>query len=77
MRAIEILKELEDNGKLCTLVQAGAISPTLVSHMHMVYHVDKEVKLGNKRSIAICNTAAVFKVTPNCVSRSVKKLSDR
>lgn len=74
LKAIEILKELEDSKKLNTLVMSGCISPILVAHMQMFYNVDKLVKTGTKRSFAVCDTAAIFNVTPNCVYRAIGKL---
>ncbi len=74
MMAIEILKELEDNGKLDKLVKSGLVSTCVVTHMRIFYAVDRAVQMGEKRSQAICNAAAVYNVTPSSVYRVLKTM---
>lgn len=71
---IEILREMSAAGTLRPLVTAGLIPTKVLTYMEMFYDVDRQVKAGECKRQAVCMTATVFKVTPQCVYRAIKTL---
>ena len=75
MSNIEILKDLHEKQQLRPLVMAGLMPAKVLAYMEMFYHVDKQVKTGQKKQMAICLTAACFKVHPKTVTRAIENLT--
>lgn len=71
---LDVLREMETSGTLRPLVISGLVPAKVLTYMEMLYDVDRQVKAGERKRQAVCMTATVFNVSPQCVYRAIKAL---
>jgi len=71
-RSHEILTELESKGELKVLVNAGVLSPCVLSKLTLFRYVDARIKTGSKSGEAILDAEIQFKVCKATVYNAIK-----
>lgn len=69
------LLELNKNGVLKELVQAGIISPSILSHVEIYLFVDAKIKSGSKIMEAKYYASDKFNVSLSTIYRAIKQIS--
>lgn len=72
MKVYQILNDLEKDGKLKKLIDAGVISTTMLTYRDAFLLFDKEIILGSKKGGAYSTAAIELGVHENTVKKAVK-----
>jgi hypothetical protein len=71
---IEIIKELNDRELLRPLVMAGLIKPSIIRDLEVFYDVDRQVKTGQHKEMAVRLTAGKFGICRKTVYNAISSL---
>lgn len=71
---IEIIRELQQRELLRQLIVSGFIKPSIIRDLEIFYDVDRQVKSGQRKEMAVNLTAAKFGVCRKTVYSGIKSL---
>jgi hypothetical protein len=74
MRAIDVLDELHENGKLIELAKAGLVSTSILIYRKVYHAYEFQLLNGVKKTQAITDIGDVFGISERMVYRIINKL---
>ena len=74
MRAIDVLDELHDNGKLIELAKAGLVSTSILVYRKIYHAYEFQILNGVAKTQAITDVSDVFGMSERMIYRVINKL---